>query len=136
MSFHFGRFTRNIHRWAALLTALPMLLVILSGLLLQVKKQSEWVQPATRKGSRPGAVPEIDWQGILAAAQDEKYAEAGIRDWDDIDRLDVRPDKGIVKIRGNSRWELQVDLADGKVLHAAYRRSDLIESLHDGSFFW
>ncbi len=28
-----------------------------------------------------------------------------------------------------------MDLATGDVLHSAYRRSDLIESLHDGSWF-
>ena len=30
---------------------------------------------------------------------------------------------------------MQVDLGTGKVLQVAYRRSDLIESIHDGSFF-
>jgi uncharacterized iron-regulated membrane protein len=29
----------------------------------------------------------------------------------------------------------QVDLGTGRVLQTAYRRSDLIESIHDGSFF-
>ena len=30
---------------------------------------------------------------------------------------------------------MQVDLGTGQVLQTAYRRSDLIESIHDGSFF-
>jgi hypothetical protein len=30
---------------------------------------------------------------------------------------------------------VQVDLQTGEVLQVAYRRSDLIESLHDGSWF-
>jgi membrane protein YdbS with pleckstrin-like domain len=30
---------------------------------------------------------------------------------------------------------MQVDLQTGESLHVAYRRSDLIESLHDGSWF-
>ena len=30
---------------------------------------------------------------------------------------------------------MQVDLGTGEVLQVAYRRSDLIESIHDGSFF-
>jgi hypothetical protein len=60
---------------------------------------------------------------------------AGIRTWDDIDRIDVRPSKGIAKVVGTSRWEVQLDLTTGEVLQTAYRRSDLIESIHDGSFF-
>ena len=58
-----------------------------------------------------------------------------IRDRSDIDRLDVRPGKGIVKIRSKNNWELQLDLANANILSSKYRRSDFIESLHDGSFF-
>ena len=61
--------------------------------------------------------------------------EAEIQSWDDIDRLDVRPGKGILKVRAKNRWEVQMDTATGDILQVAFRRSDLIESLHDGSFF-
>jgi hypothetical protein len=40
-----------------------------------------------------------------------------------------------VKVWLQSGWEVQVDLDTGRVLQTAYRRSDLIESIHDGSFF-
>ena len=49
--------------------------------------------------------------------------------------MDVRPEKGIVKVRTKNRWELQIDTNTGQVLQEAYRRSDLIETLHDGSWF-
>jgi hypothetical protein len=61
--------------------------------------------------------------------------EAKIQSWNDVDRLDVRVEKGVVKVRGKNRWEVQVDTHTGEVLHVAYRRSDLIESIHDGSWF-
>jgi len=32
-------------------------------------------------------------------------------------------------------YEAQVDLGTGAIMHVAYRRSDLIESIHDGSWF-
>ena len=41
----------------------------------------------------------------------------------------------MAKVQCNNRWEVQVDLSSGEVLAANYRRSDFIESLHDGSFF-
>jgi uncharacterized iron-regulated membrane protein len=40
-----------------------------------------------------------------------------------------------VKVQARNHWELQLDLRDGKMLSSTYRRSDWIESLHDGSFF-
>ncbi len=52
-----------------------------------------------------------------------------------MDRLDVRPGRGVVKVRAKNRWEVQIDAVTGEVLQVAYRRSDFIESLHDGSFF-
>lgn len=126
-----NRWTRKLHRWGAILTCLPMILVIVTGLILQLKKQVEWVQPATAKGS--ASEPSLPFDEILAAAAEAE--EAGISSWDDIDRLDVRPGKGIVKVRGKSRWEVQIDTKTGEVLACNYRRSDFIESLHDGSFF-
>lgn len=118
---------------AAICTALPMLLVILTGLLLQIKKQSAWIQPPTMVGANPEAAPQAPWDTFLAVAQG--IPQAKVSDWSDIERLDVRPSKGIVKIRCKSRWELQCDLANGELLAVNFRRSDFIESLHDGSFF-
>ena len=69
---------------------------------------------------------------VLVAQQ---VSDAEVDSWQDIDRLDVRPGKGIVKVQCKNRWEIQIDLQTGEVLSSSYRRSDLIESLHDGSFF-
>lgn len=123
--------SRRLHRWGAVAIALPVVVVFASGILLQVKKQVTWIQPAEQ---RTGAhVPAIEWELILAAARG--IPGAGVEDWSDIDRVDVRPDKGLLKVVTKSRWEVQLKLDDGAVLQTAYRRSDLIESLHDGSFF-
>jgi hypothetical protein len=62
-------------------------------------------------------------------------SELNVASWDDVNRIDVRPGKGVAKVWLKSGYEVQVDLGTGSVLHSAYRRSDLIESLHDGSFF-
>ncbi len=47
----------------------------------------------------------------------------------------MRPGDGVAKVRSETGWEVQIDTATGEVLQVAVRRSDLIESLHDGSFF-
>ena len=41
----------------------------------------------------------------------------------------------MLKVRCKNRWEVQLDAATGDILQVAFRRSDLIESIHDGSFF-
>lgn len=41
----------------------------------------------------------------------------------------------MLKVRAENRWEIQLDAATGEILQVAYRRSDLIESIHDGTFF-
>ncbi len=125
------KLNRRLHRVGALVSALPVLIVVVSGLFLQLKKDWSFVQPATVRGAT--AELQVDWDTILASAA--SVEEAGIRTWDDVDRLDVRPGKGMLKVRGKNRWEVQLDAASGEVLQASYRRSDLIESIHDGSFF-
>ena len=125
------KWNRRLHRIGALVSALPVLIVVVSGLFLQLKKDWAFVQPPTARGSSVGLV--VDWDTTLAGAA--SVEEAGIRTWDDVDRLDVRPAKGMLKVRGKNRWEVQLDAATGEVLQASYRRSDLIESIHDGSFF-
>lgn len=125
---------RKLHRWGAILTALPLLVVIVTGILLQLKKDSSWVQPPTARSKDPGLT--LSFDQILESVRTSPAArEAGIRTWADVERLDVRVDRGIVKVRGINRWEVQVDTRSGDILHVAYRRSDLIESLHDGSWF-
>ncbi len=131
MSISWNRWTRKLHRRGALIACVPLLLVILTGLLLQVKKQVSWIQPPTMVGS--ATIPDIHWDQILDVAKD--VADANVDSWQDIDRLDVRPDKGLVKVQCKNRWEIQIDLQSGMILSSTYRRSDLIESLHDGSFF-
>lgn len=129
MSFSF--LSRRLHRWGAIAIGLPLLCVVVSGLLLQVKKQFPWVQPHEER--TPVSTPAVGWDVILAAAK--AMPEAGVQGWEDIERVDVRPSKGIMKVITNSRWEAQLALADGALLQVAYRRSDLIEQFHDGSFF-
>lgn len=123
---------RKLHRWGAILSALPFVVVIVSGLLLQWKKEVPWIQPPMQKGS--GRVPTVSFDAILAAAQ--TVPEGEVQGWQDIDRLDVRPGQGIVKVQCKNGWEIQVDTGRAVVLQAAYRRSDLIEAIHDGSWFY
>jgi uncharacterized iron-regulated membrane protein len=127
----FSQLNRVVHRWGSILVLIPTGVVILSGIALQLKKQSAWIQPPTQNGS--GTQLSLSFDQVLAAVQ--AVPEAQVETWDDVERLDVRPGKGMLKVRCKNRWEVQLDAKTGDVLQVAYRRSDLIESLHDGSFF-
>ena len=127
----FNLLNRKVHYWASIIVAIPILVIIVSGLFLQMKKEIAWIQPTTIRGE--GKTPELSLPKILEISR--KIPEAEIKDWKDIDRLDIRPSRGVVKVRAKNKWEIQIDLKTGKVLQLAYRRSDLIESIHDGSYF-
>ncbi|MCA0377434.1 MAG: PepSY domain-containing protein [Gemmatimonadetes bacterium] len=122
---------RKLHRWGAIAVALPFLVVVCTGILLQLKKQLPWVQPPEKKTAN--VAPQVSMDFVLESAR--QVPQAGVQSWSDVDRIDIRPGKGILKLISNSRWELQIDLGTGAVLQSTYRRSDLIESLHDGSWF-
>ena len=130
--FNWNKWIRKVHYWGAFVVFLPVFIIISTGILLQLKKDIDWIQPPTANGEFEND-PTISFDEILATAI--KVKGPNIQSWDDVDRLDVRLGKGIVKVRSNNRWELQIDSHSGELLQVAYRRSDLIEQLHDGSWF-
>jgi prepilin-type N-terminal cleavage/methylation domain-containing protein len=127
----FNALNRKVHYWGSLLVALPLGVVIITGLLLQFKKQLTWVQPKEHRGA--GKEPTLALTRVIEICR--AVQEAKVRGWEDIDRIDIRPSKGILKVTTKQRWEIQIESQTGAVLHTAFRRSDLIESLHDGSWF-
>jgi hypothetical protein len=127
----FNVLNRKVHYWASAIVAIPLLVMITSGLLLQAKKQWAWVQPAEHRGT--GSSPVLSLDDVLNRVKG--VPEMHVKSWDDVNRLDVRPGRGVVKVWLQNGYEVQVDLGTGQILQVAYRRSDLIESIHDGSFF-
>ena len=127
----FSTLNRTVHKWASLFIALPLLLVIVTGILLLVRKEFALLQPPTQHGI--STTPSLDFATILAQTQTVK--QANVANWQDIDRLDVRTSKGVIKVRTKSSWEVQLDSTTGEVLQVAYRNSEFIEGLHDGTFF-
>lgn len=122
---------RKLHYWGAILISIPIVLVIATGILLQLKKEVAWIQPPEQRGV--GQLPTISFERILDACRETPEAE--IDSWDDINRLDVRPDRGMLKVSAKNNWEIQIDTHTGAVLQVAFRRSDIIEAIHDGSWF-
>ncbi len=129
MKFNF--LNRKVHYWAAIAVSVPLLVIICSGLLLQLKKHSSWVQPTEKTGI--AKEPIVGFDEVLEICR--RIPEMDVRTWADVNRVDVRPSKGMLKVSAKNSWEAQIDSKTGEVLQVAYRRSDLIESIHDGSWF-
>lgn len=124
---------RWLHRKLALASFLFFLLVTVTGVLLGWKKEMGFQAP-TAKGA--SANP-LSWLpiGVL-----HEKANLYLRDSVDsslsteLDRIDVRPAKGIAKfIYLDHYWGLQLDCTTGELLSIEKRSSDFIEDLHDGS---
>jgi uncharacterized iron-regulated membrane protein len=128
---HFNVLNRKVHYWASAILAVPLFIIISAGAVLQLKKHWTWVQPPEQRGSVKE--PKIELSTILESLKAEPSLH--VSSWDDVNRLDVRPDKGVVKAWLKSDWEAQIDLGTGEILQIWFRRSDWIESIHDGSIF-
>ena len=121
---------RLLHRWVAMIIAFPMLLVIVTGIFLQLRKPIDWIQPPTLKGSQKYQ-PVVALEQVLTEVK--AVPEMKVNDWSDIKLLDLRPKKGIVKVRNHRGLETQVDATTGEVLQTAQRRNDFVVKMHDFS---
>jgi len=112
--------------------ALFVLVLATTGVLLGWKKNVEVLQPVTLNGSSENV---SEWKSFEEISNAALHAidSAGMPD-NRIDRMDVRFDKGMVKVLfKNGYWEVQVDLKSARVLSVAQRHADWIEHIHDGS---
>jgi uncharacterized iron-regulated membrane protein len=125
------RLYRKIHKWVAIPMLLFMLLMGATGVLLGLKKPLELLPP-TEKGESKYADQWLSINELMEVAKKEigKVADPTL----EIDRMDIRPDKGIVKIIfKDSFQEIQLDMSSGGLVSTGIRHSDWIEKLHDGS---
>ncbi len=124
-------FNRKIHRIAAWIVFIPFILMLITGLLLQMKPWLPWIQPPVIKGSIQH--PQISFDQILQASVSDPVAQ--VQSWNDIQTIDVRPSNGVARVRTKSNYEISIDLGSGKVLQTAPRRTQLLIQLHEGSYF-
>jgi len=128
------RSLRVWHRYLGVSLALLLLISAVTGILLSLKKEVDFLQPPTQKGEVQSLQEWKPLHELSTIASTHFYEKYPDQKNNPIDRLDVRPSKGIVKVLfGEGNWEVQVDGHSGAVLSVAKRHSDWIESLHDGS---
>jgi len=136
MQASFLRSVRKIHRYTGIFLFAFFFVVAITGLLLGWKKNSFGIiLPASATGTSTNL---HEWKSIEILnhiADSTLHANTGAETPANLDRIDIRKEKGIVKfVYIHDYWEVQLDGATGNVLQISQRRSDLIEDLHDGSF--
>ncbi|MER3413096.1 MAG: hypothetical protein C4340_04275 [Armatimonadota bacterium] len=128
-------FLRALHRWAGLIGSLSLVLIAGTGFLLATKDILGWVKPPTYEGS---ALQHHD-QIVSVGRAVESAIALGIEEiqtMHDIERVDYRPGKNVFKIVSLRGYhEVQVHGSTGEVLNVGRRWDQLIEDVHDLSFF-
>jgi uncharacterized iron-regulated membrane protein len=126
-------YSRQWHRWGALLASAPLLLTILTGLLLMQRGQLDWVQPPAQTGQAKQVAPMVSAEAALEILK--TLPEAEVQSWQEISQLTYRPAKGVWQARLKNQHEVQLDASTGEVLSSQYRLSTLLIQLHEGSWF-
>jgi len=122
------------HRYIGLAVAMFLFISSITGILLALKKDVEIIQPPTQKGVSKKLETWRPLEELADIAMTEFYAKYPEQEGNKIDKMDVRPSKGVVKVLfSQGYWEVQVDGTNGEVKSIARRHSDWIEHLHDGS---
>lgn len=122
-----------IHLWLGVIATAILLVLAVTGFLLNHKKPLGLMPDVSRPGIEDvtKALPLSEITAAALAAVPAATAEAGI------DRMDVRLDDGLVKVRFDDRTvtELTLDLRTAEVLHMGERNDVFLEKLHSGEVF-
>ena len=129
------RVFRKVHRLTGAFLFVFFFFVSISGLLLGWKKHTGGViLPKTQKGTSTDMKTWLPLDTLNTLAQKALISEVSDEVGHELDRIDVRQSKGILKFTFKDNfWEVQLDGATGDVLSVAIRRSDFFENVHDGT---
>lgn len=121
------------HLWLGVIITFLVIIIAITGIMLNHKRIFGFMPGTDIK--HPGAfalsLPLPELAQLAGNAVAPEVAASGI------DRMDVRPDKGIIKIRFNDTRITEVTLAlhDGAVLVTGLRNDSFLEQLHSGDVF-
>ena len=128
------KFFWTTHKWTGIILALVFACTSVTGFMLLIKKKVDWIQPPTQKDAEGPVEDFISTPEMFRIVLDQNHPD--FQSFEDIDRVDFRPGKRVFKVQSvHHHAEIQVGAITGEVLSVATRPSDLLENIHDGSFF-
>ena len=129
----FARGVYYVHRWLGVAATALLVIICITGILLNHKRGLGLMPDVTNEpsGPFPEALPLATLASNATTTLDPEIASTGI------DRMDVRPSDGFVKVRFNDRrvTEVTVDIFSGEVLHVGERNDQFLSKLHSGQIF-
>jgi uncharacterized iron-regulated membrane protein len=129
----FARAVYYVHRWLGVAATALLVIICITGILLNHKRGLGLMPDVANEpsGSLPTALPLTTLASNATSAVHRDIASAGI------ERMDVRPSDGFVKVRFDDRrvTEVTVDIFSGEVLHVGERNDQFLEKLHSGQIF-
>lgn len=129
------------HLWLGVIFTIALAAIAVTGILLNHKRGLGLMPEVEHKPQQPFAesVPlarlaQVALDTVARAAGQESSTADPLAV---IDRMDVRPRNGFVKVRMRdaSSTEVTVDLATAEVLHVGPRGDVFLEKLHSGEIF-
>lgn len=111
---------RRWHRIVSVIIAIPLSVVVLTGIILQWRGSFEAIQPSTIS-STIEAGPLLTFEQITSKIQGP------------IDQIIYRPSKNAIAVRMKDGMEIQLHPQTGEVLKSAPRRTSFLIDLHQGS---
>lgn len=117
---------RKYHRILSLIIFIPFTVVVMTGLLLQVRQEVEVIQPKAVK------MEEIPDQKILTF---EEIIKASKVPQNEIDQIIFKPSKFHLAVRVKDGHELQLHPQTGEILKSSPRLTGLLIDIHQGSYF-
>ncbi len=139
----FSRAAFYIHLWLGVISTVALIAISITGILLNHKRGLGLMPDVSHEPSAAftGAITleRLAYAALEAApsASRPQWAAGDPVDIGLIDRMDVRPRDGYVKVRlrDKASTEMTVDIASGKVLHVGRRGDVFLEKLHSGEAF-
>lgn len=132
-----------IHLWLGVLVTVALVTISITGILLN-HKRGLGLMPDVEHSPTGAFGQSISLERMAHAALEAapQSARGNWRPGDPvdialIDRMDVRPRNGLVKVRlrDKASMEMTVDIASGKVIHVGRRGDVFLEKLHSGEAF-
>jgi hypothetical protein len=132
-----------VHLWLGVVGTFALIGISITGILLNHKRGLGLMPDVPHEPTAPFAgalsLERMAYAALDAAPQTSKgnWKSGDAVDIALIDRMDVRPRDGYVKVRlrDKASMEMTVDIATGKVVHVGRRGDVFLEKLHSGEAF-
>lgn len=132
-----------LHLWLGVLSTVALIAISITGILLNHKRglglMPEVEHAPTGDFASAIALERMAYAALAAApaAARGDWKEGDAVDVGLIDRMDVRPRNGFVKVRlrDKASTEMTVDINSGQVVHVGRRGDVFLEKLHSGEVF-